>query len=114
MPNSPETSSPPHYQKAKPKRPQSTHRLISHPPGYFDIDATLSKSFGIPKMRLIGENGRIEFRANFYNLFNRLNLNGNGQQYSGGIQAEITNSHFGESQSALGARIIELQARFSF
>ena len=83
-------------------------------PGYFDIDATLSKSFGIPKMKLIGENGRIEFRANFYNLFNRLNLNGNGQQYSGGIQAEITNSHFGESQSSLGARIIELQARFSF
>jgi hypothetical protein len=83
-------------------------------PGYFDIDATLSKSFGIPRMKLIGENGRVEFRANFYNLFNRLNLNGNGQQYSGGIQAEITNSHFGESQSALGARIIELQARFSF
>lgn len=83
-------------------------------PGYFDIDATLSKSFGIPKMKLIGENGRIEFRANFYNLFNRLNLNGNGQQYTGGIQAEITNSHFGESQSSLGARIIELQARFSF
>ena len=85
-----------------------------HGPGYFDIDATLSKSFGIPKMKLVGENGRIEFRANFYNLFNRLNLNGNGQQYSGGIQAEITNSHFGESQSSLGARIIELQARFSF
>jgi Carboxypeptidase regulatory-like domain len=83
-------------------------------PGYFDIDATLSKSFGLPNMKLIGENGRIEFRANFYNLFNRLNLNGNGQQYSGGIQAEITNSHFGESQSALGARVIELQARFSF
>jgi hypothetical protein len=83
-------------------------------PGYFDLDATLSKSFGLPSMKIIGENGRIEMRASFYNLFNKLNLNGNNQQWSGGIQSDITNSHFGESQSALGARVIEMQARFSF
>ena len=83
-------------------------------PGYFDVDATLSKSFGLPTFKIIGENARIEFRANFYNLFNKLNLNGNGLPFTGGIQSDITNSHFGESQNALGARVIEMQARFSF
>jgi len=83
-------------------------------PGYFDIDATLSKSFGLPSTKLIGENGKIEFRMNFYNLFNKLNLNGNPTQFSGGIQADPNNAHFGESETALGARVIEIQARFSF
>jgi len=75
-------------------------------PGYFDIDATLSKSFGLPNMKVIGEHGQIEFRANFFNLFNKLNL------YN--PQADIMNSHFGQSQNVLGARVIEMQARFSF
>jgi hypothetical protein len=83
-------------------------------PGYFDIDATFSKAFGLPSMKFLGENARIEVRANFYNLFNKLNLNGNPAQWSGGVQSEITNTHFGESQNALGARVIEMQARFSF
>ncbi|MGB7849072.1 MAG: carboxypeptidase regulatory-like domain-containing protein [Candidatus Acidiferrum sp.] len=75
-------------------------------PGYFDIDATLSKSFGLPNLKLIGENGKIEFRANFFNLFNKLNL------YN--IQNDIMNTHFGQAQNALGARTVEMQARFSF
>ena len=75
-------------------------------PGYFDIDATLSKSFGLPNLKIIGENGRIELRANFYNLFNKLNLTN--------TQTNILDSHFGEAQNALGARTIEIQARFSF
>jgi hypothetical protein len=75
-------------------------------PGYLDLDATLSKSFGLPKMRVLGENARIEFRANFYNLFNRLNL--------ANLQTDILNPNFGEAQNALGSRTIEMQARFSF
>jgi len=75
-------------------------------PGYFNVDATLSKTFGLPRMKVIGENGAIEIRANFYNLFNKLNL------YN--PQTDITNAHFGEAQNALGARVIEMQARFSF
>jgi hypothetical protein len=83
-------------------------------PGYFDIDATLSKSFGLPTMKVIGEGAKLEFRANFYNLFNKLNLNGNGAAYSNGIMSDIVNPNFGESGGALGARVIELQARFNF
>jgi Carboxypeptidase regulatory-like domain len=75
-------------------------------PGYFDVDATLSKEFGLPPMKVLGENAKIEFRANFFNLFNKLNL------YN--PQPDIMNAHFGEAQNALGSRVIEMQARFSF
>ncbi len=75
-------------------------------PGYFDVDATLSKSFGLPPMKVLGEGAKLEFRANFYNLFNKLNLTN--------LQTDIINPHFGEAQNALGSRTIEMQARFSF
>jgi hypothetical protein len=75
-------------------------------PGYFSVDATLSKSFGLPNLPIIRENGKIEFRANFYNLFNKLNLSN--------VQNNILDDHFGQAQNALGSRVIELQARFSF
>jgi len=75
-------------------------------PGYFDIDATLSKSFGLPNMKVLGEGATLEFRANFYNLFNKLNLVN--------PQNDIFNAHFGEAQNALGSRTVELQARFNF
>jgi hypothetical protein len=75
-------------------------------PGYFGLDATLSKAFGLPSMKVIGENAKIEIRANFYNLFNKLNLFN--------IQPNINDQHFGQAQNALGSRTIELQARFSF
>jgi hypothetical protein len=82
------------------------HRNIFTGPGYFDVDGTLSKSFGLPTFKIIGENAKIEFRANFYNLFNKLNLFN--------PQNNILDQHFGEAQNALGSRTIELQARFSF
>lgn len=83
-------------------------------PSYFDVDATLSKSFGLPNTRVLGEGAKLEIRANFYNLFNKLNLNGNNAEWSNGVMSEITDAHFGESGSALGSRVIEMQARFSF
>jgi len=75
-------------------------------PRYFDIDATLSKAFGFPNMKVLGENAKLEFRANFFNLFNKLNL--------WNIQNNLNDAHFGEAQNALGSRTIEMQARFSF
>ena len=86
--------------------PPGIKRNSFHGPGYFDVDATLSKSFGLPAMKVLGEGARVEFRANFYNLFNKLNL------YN--PQPDIMNAHFGEAQTALGSRVIEMQARFSF
>lgn len=75
-------------------------------PVYFDVDAGIGKSFGFPNMKLLGEGAKVEFRANAYNLFNELNLTN--------IQSDIMNVNFGEAQNALGSRVIEMQARFSF
>ena len=32
---------------------------------------TLGKSFGLPSMRVLGENAKFNVRANFYNIFNK-------------------------------------------
>jgi hypothetical protein len=93
-------------------------------PRYSSVDFTLSKTFGLPNMRFLGENAGLEIRANFYNLFNQLNISplGNGQQIglitiqADGTQVNPTagNSSFGQGQNGLGGRVIEAQARFSF
>jgi len=91
-------------------------------PRYTDVDATLSKAFGLPKMPILGENAQFEFRANFYNLFNNTNLDVNQLSKAVGTWNPKTNafdpnSSFGTitgSPGALGGRTIEMQARFSF
>ena len=77
-------------------------------PGYRDIDLNLAKSFGLPDMRVLGENARIEIKANFLNAFNMLNINPSS------ISTNIVNSNLGQASSALGSRMIDFQARFSF
>lgn len=84
-------------------------------PGYKDVDATLSKAFGLPHIPGLGENAKFEFRADAYNLFNNLNFDPEVESSSGkGISNVITSPNFGQDQTALGARIVTLQARFSF
>ena len=75
-------------------------------PRYFNIDATVSKAFGLPTMPALGDAAKLEIRANFYNLFNQVNLSN--------IQNNILDQHFGEAQDGLAGRSMELQARFSF
>lgn len=77
-------------------------------PNYRDLDMNLAKSFGLPNTRVLGENAKIEVKANFLNIFNVLNINPSS------ISSNIINSNLGQATSALGARIIDLQARFSF
>ena len=96
-------------------------------PGYSSVDFTLSKSFGLPNNRVLGENGALEIRANFFNLFNQLNLAPFGSQAIGTIQIQadgtqinptaangLASQTFGQAQNGLGGRVIEAQARFSF
>ena len=83
-------------------------RNIFRGPRYLDVDATISKAFGLPKMPVLGENAQFEFRANVYNLFNNLNLSMNG------FNNTINNAQFGTATQAMGSRTMELQARFSF
>lgn len=88
-------------------------------PGYNDVDMSLSKAFGLPNNKILGENARFEIRADAYNLFNKLNLNvGSIDNNLGTVNPDgtlaSTNSDFGVARSALGSRTIQLQARFSF
>jgi hypothetical protein len=77
-------------------------------PGYRDVDLNLAKSFGLPNMRVIGENAKIEIKANMINAFNLLNITPTS------LSTNISSSNLGQASSALGARVIDIQARFSF
>lgn len=75
-------------------------------PRYFDTDATIGKSFALPAMKVLGENAKFVFNANFYNLFNTVNLTN--------IDLNVNDSTFGMALNALGSRTIDFQLRFSF
>ena len=72
------------------------------------MDASISKGFGLPNNRVLGESARIELRMDAYNVFNNLNLNPNL------ISNNIANSNFGTITGALAGRVLTLGARFSF
>ena len=96
-------------------------------PHYNDIDASLTKMFGLPKVKLLGNSAGLSFRVDVYNLFNKTNINGGSQQGGGGggidnilgtVNPDGTinavNQDFGVSNSALGSRTVQIQTRFSF
>ena len=68
----------------------------------------LAKDFGLPRLPVLGENAKIEFQVDAYNLFNNLNFNPSNMVTS------ITASNFGTETGALAARVVTLGARFSF
>jgi hypothetical protein len=80
-------------------------------PGYFSLDATLVKRFGLPAIRGIGNNANIEVRANAFNVFNNLNL----KPFTFNTRStQIESADFGQALEALAGRVVEFQARFSF
>jgi Carboxypeptidase regulatory-like domain len=96
---------------------QTTNNYIPSPgidrnsfpgPGYRDVDLNIAKSFGLPKMRVLGENAKIEIKANMLNAFNLLNLTPTS------LSTNIQSTNLGQASNALGSRIIDLQARFNF
>jgi len=80
-------------------------------PHYFGLDFSLVKKFSLPSVKFLGEGASLELRGNFFNAFNKLNLQPIG---FGSDQARIENSRFGQSASGLAGRVMEFQARFSF
>ena len=75
-------------------------------PRYWDTDFTVTKAFGLPTMKVLGEGARFEVRGNAYNLFNQLNL--------ANPRTNIADNHFGQANNVLGSRTIELEAHFKF
>jgi Carboxypeptidase regulatory-like domain/TonB dependent receptor-like, beta-barrel len=107
--------------------PSGVARNSFRGPRYSQIDATLGKAFGLPHLPVLGENAKLDFRANFYNLFNQLNFNAFGPQQIGVItvtpatgttpasqSVSSPNGQFARATNALGGRVIEAQVRFSF
>jgi hypothetical protein len=95
------------YGNALPQSP-GVQRNSLNMPGYRDLDLTIVKGFGLPNMRGLGENGRIELRFDAYNVFNTLNFNENT------INNNIGASNFGTINNALSGRVVVIGGRFSF
>src|SRR6267154_2423520 len=80
-------------------------------PGYFGVDMSVVKKFGLPNLRLWGEGASIELRGNFFNVFNKLNL----QPFSFGTDnTKVESTLFGRAPAGLAGRVVEFQARFVF
>jgi hypothetical protein len=96
------------------------HRNSLTGPGYNNVNLSLAKAFGLPKVPALGESAKFEVRADVYNFFNKLNINPNSiDGFLGSVNPDGTlngtpNADFGVAGSALGSRTIQLQARFSF
>lgn len=69
-------------------------------PGFAETDASLSKETNIT------ERLHVQLRFEFFNLFNRVNLNG--------VNANLSLATFGRSTSQLNPRWIQIGARLSF
>lgn len=92
-------------------------------PGYFNIDMSLVKH---TRLGFLGESTNLELRANFFNVFNQLNL----RPFEFGSDAVTVgffdprgpnqpgvltnNPRFGIATAGLAGRVVELQARFRF
>jgi hypothetical protein len=80
-------------------------------PHYFGLDFGVAKQFGLPNLKFLGEAAKIELRGNFFNAFNKLNLQPIG---FGTDQSRVENAKFGQTPGGLAGRVIEFQARVSF
>jgi len=77
-------------------------------PRFFQTDLSFAKNTHLPWFK---ESSNLELRANFFNIFNQLNLTPFSFNDAG---THPDNVFFGTASSALAGRVVELQARFSF
>lgn len=77
-------------------------------PGYQDLDATITKAFGLHPGRIVGEHASVEIRADAFNLFNNTNLDNSS------VDTNVQSSTFSQASRGLSGRTVNLQARFSF
>lgn len=90
-------------------------------PRFSSLDFSAAKTFGLPTVPFLGENAKIELRANFYNALNKLNLapftfgsTSTTVSYSNNNGVPVPNPLFGTASTGLAGRVVELQARISF
>ena len=81
-------------------------------PGFWNVDISLAKSFSL---RAFGEAGRLQFRADFFNVFNHANLsapNAIGQSFFGPIDVE--NAFPAVAPLVPSSRRVQLQIKLYF
>lgn len=71
-------------------------------PGLSNIDLSIFKAFAMP----YSERHKVEFRAEFFNALNHVNLNNPSTNFSSSV--------FGQITSARGPRILQFGLRYSF
>ena len=74
-------------------------------PGYANVNLNLAKYFPIPWF-VTGEKARLQFRAEIYNLFNRVNLNN--------VDGVLQDGTFGQATAVYYPRTIQIGARMEF
>ncbi len=109
----------PAFPATAPAPPIGIERNSLNSPGYNDLDGSLSKAFGLPSTRVLGESAKFEVRVDAYNFFNKTNINSADIDTSlGSVNPDgsigSVNTDFGVAGGALGSRTVQLQARFSF
>lgn len=79
-------------------------RNVFRGPGMAQVDFALIKNFRIPWF--VPEGAKLQFRSEFYNLFNRVNLNG--------FDTNLVSGTFGQATSAFTPRSVQFAARMEF
>jgi hypothetical protein len=91
------------FPKPAPGQPGNLGRNTYFGPGYANTNLNVLKRIPAP---FLGEAGQIDFRAEFFNLFNRVNLG----QPTGNTASAL----FGRSTSAFGARNTQFGVKITF
>jgi hypothetical protein len=91
--------------------PPGVGRNAFRGPRFSGWDFSINKETRLPNMPFMGERAKIDFRVNFFNAFNKLNLAPFG--FSTGSTV-VPDPNFGRSTLGLAGRVVEFQARFSF
>jgi hypothetical protein len=94
-----------------PNRPPGIGRNTFRGPRYFATDMSLVKFIPLSKIGPLNESANLELRANFFNIFNQLNLAPFG---FGSSSVTITDANFGKATAGLAGRVVEFQARIRF
>ena len=93
------------FQNAAIGTPGNSPRNFLRGPGFFNLDYSLIKSFPIPYGPL-KETQKIDFRAEFFNIFNHANFNN--------PTSALSSAQKGQLLSAMDPRIIQFALKFIF
>ncbi|HLY62528.1 MAG TPA: carboxypeptidase regulatory-like domain-containing protein [Terriglobia bacterium] len=107
------------YFAIQPSGPPGIGRNSFRGPHYFGTDLSFAKNTRLPEALHLGEAANLEIRANFFNVFNKMNLapfgfSSNSTFLGNPGNPPTANSNFGLASAGLAGRVIEFQARVSF